>query len=99
MICHLWKSTALLLIRKLVLFYFGVIIKNRIFSEYDERSNYLPIHGYVLNKNTVELFKESDKLALIDEEGQALIQQLKDGLILKDPSLLNTFFILSFAVR
>lgn len=66
-------------------------------SEYDERSNYFPIHGYVINKNTVELFKESDKLMLIYEEGQKLIQQLKEGLILKDPSLLNTFLILSFA--
>lgn len=92
----------LLLIRKFnFLFLLGVTIKFYLFtfSEYDERSNYFPIHGYVINKNTVELFKESDKLMLIYEEGQKLIQQLKEGLILKDPSLLNTFLILSFAVR
>lgn len=58
----------------------------------------LPAHGFILNKNTIETFKDCNKLELIDEEGSYIWNKFKNGDVLKDPSILNTFFVLSFAV-
>lgn len=66
--------------------------------DFDGQKNYLPAHGYILNKNTVEQFKDCNKYELIDGEGSNILQNIKSGKILEDPSLLNAFFVLSFAV-
>lgn len=59
---------------------------------------YLPMCGRVLNKNTIEQFKECDKVKLINEEGNSLWKLVRSGKALRNPSVLNAFFVLSFAV-
>lgn len=54
--------------------------------------------GYLLNKNTIEQFKECNKTDLIEEEGKSLWEKVESGEALQNPSLLNTFFVLTFAV-
>lgn len=56
------------------------------------------MHGKILNRNTIEQFKDCDKNMLICGEGLMLWDSVKDGSVLEDPSLLNSFIILSFAV-
>lgn len=56
------------------------------------------MYGRVLNKNTIEQFKNCDKTKLINEEGNITWQRLKSPEVLANPSVLNSFFILSFAV-
>ncbi|XP_060528264.1 ubiquitin-like modifier-activating enzyme ATG7 [Cylas formicarius] len=58
---------------------------------------YIPFEGKVINKNTIEQFKECDKMHLINKEGNNLLGTIKSGEILRRPSLLNNFFVLSFA--
>lgn len=54
--------------------------------------------GRILNKNTIEQFKDCDKTKLINDEGNFLWQRVKDANTLANPSVLNSFFVLSFAV-
>lgn len=56
------------------------------------------MRGSILNKNTVEQFKDMNKNELINAEGQRLWEIIKSEEALKNPSLLNYFFILSYAV-
>lgn len=56
------------------------------------------MRGRIFNKNTVEQFKNINKTELINLEGQRLWEIIKGEDAFKDPSLLNYFFILSFAV-
>lgn len=79
-----------------MLFYFLYNIND--FSEPSSTKLYLPMCGRILNKNTIEQFKECDKSKLINEEGNFIWQRLKDPKTLENPSVLNSFFVLSFAV-
>lgn len=54
-------------------------------------------HGAILNKNTIEDFKNCDKSELLQQEGRRIWNTIKTGSYLQDPSLLSNFFILSFA--
>ncbi|EDW74525.1 uncharacterized protein Dwil_GK21355 [Drosophila willistoni] len=56
-----------------------------------------PAVGTIYNKNTIEEFKELDKLKLLADEGEELLSDIASDAIAKDPSLLARFFILSFA--
>lgn len=53
--------------------------------------------GTLYNKNTIEEFKECDKNALLQVEGQKFLDDIATGAILDDPRLLARFMILSFA--
>ncbi|KAF5281621.1 hypothetical protein FQR65_LT02941 [Abscondita terminalis] len=57
----------------------------------------LPVQGILMNKNTIEQFKECDKNRLIQKEGVKIWECFRNGKALEDPSLLNFFLILSFA--
>lgn len=59
---------------------------------------YLHMYGRILNKNTIEQFKDCDKTKLINDEGNLIWQRIKDPKVLNNPSVLNSFFILSYAV-
>nr|CAH7738038.1 unnamed protein product [Callosobruchus chinensis] len=65
--------------------------------EFNAHNHLLPLYGWILNTNTIEQFKECDKAELINNEGQKLYQKIKDGDVFENTSLLNTFFVLSFA--
>ncbi len=52
----------------------------------------------MLNKNTVEDFKECDKKSFIENAGQKICKVALSDQILKLPSLLNTFEVLSYSV-
>ncbi|KAI4461849.1 ubiquitin-activating enzyme e1 [Holotrichia oblita] len=64
---------------------------------YNGSKFYLPYHGLLINKNTIEEFKECDKKNIIKEAGDILENDIKTGRALKDPALLNLFLILSYA--
>ncbi|CAG9830848.1 unnamed protein product [Diabrotica balteata] len=53
--------------------------------------------GRLINTNTIERFKDYDKMHLIHEVGTDLHEKIKDGRALEDPSLLNCFILLTFA--
>ncbi|EDW91605.1 ubiquitin-like modifier-activating enzyme ATG7 [Drosophila yakuba] len=53
--------------------------------------------GTIYNKNTIEEFKALDKLQLLADEGKELLADMCSGGVLRDPSLLTRFFVLSFA--
>lgn len=59
---------------------------------------YIPFKGKVINKNTVEGFKECNKMDLINTEGRCLYDNIVSGGAIKEPALLNSFLLLSFAV-
>lgn len=49
--------------------------------------------------NTIEIFKEFDKTDCINRIGQDIFNFIENGDALETPSILNQFFILSYAVR
>lgn len=66
-------------------------------SEFAPPKNCFPVHGTIYNKNTIEDFKDCNKVDLINLEGGKLLEDIKNKVILRDPSLLVRLFILSFA--
>lgn len=66
--------------------------------EFKANNNAFECTGSLFNKNTVESFKECDKAKLLKDEGEKLFDMIVDGSCLQDPSLLNRFLLLSFAV-
>lgn len=55
-------------------------------------------HGVLFNKNTIEDFKNCDKMALMNEEGRKIWESITNGSCIENPSLFVRFFALSFAV-
>ncbi|XP_076265658.1 autophagy-related 7 isoform X2 [Rhynchophorus ferrugineus] len=66
-------------------------------SQFNAQNMYIPFKGKVINKNTVEDFKECNKMDLINSEGRCLYDNIISGAAIKDPALLNSFLLLSFA--
>uniref|UniRef100_A0A1B6E024 Ubiquitin-like modifier-activating enzyme Atg7 N-terminal domain-containing protein n=2 Tax=Clastoptera arizonana TaxID=38151 RepID=A0A1B6E024_9HEMI len=66
-------------------------------NEYENHTNSLCAHGFHVNKNTVEAFKECDKQILLQQYGQYFRENIISGKALNDPSLLVTFILLTFA--
>lgn len=66
-------------------------------AHYSNQKVYIPVHGILLNKNTIEQFKECDKNSLVQIEGKKLWEYIKSGNLLADPFRLNSFLVLSFA--
>lgn len=61
------------------------------------QNTYHAARGMILNKNLLGDFKDCDKTEVINSEGRKLWERLK-SCELFDPSLISSFFILSFAV-
>lgn len=68
-------------------------------QNFEDQSFKHQCHGAIFNKNKIEDFKSCDKLALINEEGKSIWDDITSGACLQQPSLLSRFFILSFGVR
>ncbi|KAK0615891.1 E1-like activating enzyme [Bombardia bombarda] len=65
-------------------------------------SSHVPIglsraEGFIKNVNTIEEFKNTDKVAMIENAGRQIWEAIQDGTIYSVPSLLSSFNILSFA--
>jgi ubiquitin-like modifier-activating enzyme ATG7 len=54
-------------------------------------------HGVLINKNTIEDFKNCNKNDILDKSGQEFWQNIRNGTAIEDPSLLSFFVVLSFA--
>ncbi|KAN0032972.1 hypothetical protein ACTA71_011179 [Dictyostelium dimigraforme] len=54
-------------------------------------------HGTLFNYNTVDDFKQSPKLKLFDEASKRIWNDIKNGNVDKDTSLLNRFILLTYA--
>lgn len=54
--------------------------------------------GILKNLNTIESFKNCDKISLLNKAGQRLIANILNGTCLEDPRELACFLLLSFAV-
>lgn len=63
-----------------------------------ESIGYFVSHGVLHNKNTIEEFRNCDKVALMNDEGRKIWQSITDGSCIDNPSLFVRFFVLSFAV-
>lgn len=59
--------------------------------------NYFKITGHLINKNTIEDFKKVNKQELLLNYSQKYFEQITNGSALEDLSLINYFFLLSFA--
>lgn len=68
------------------------------FSDFKASKNSFQCHGTLLNKNTIETFKNCDKALILKEESEKLYEQIMNGSCLNDPTLLTFFVLLSYAV-
>lgn len=60
-------------------------------------SSYYRAEGTVKNFNTVEEYKNADKIQILQQAGKTIWDAIEDGSILLNPSILSSFLILSFA--
>ncbi|XP_067907947.1 ubiquitin-like modifier-activating enzyme ATG7 isoform X2 [Heterodontus francisci] len=56
-----------------------------------------PAFGTLYNTNTLQSFKSIDKKALLEQVGKETWDAIKSGRAIEDPSLLNSFLLLTFA--
>lgn len=75
------------------------MLKHSVFREYEVQKPLLAAYGILLNKNTLEAFKNCNKIALLEELGQELWQNITSGEALDNPALLSRFFLLTYAVN
>lgn len=68
------------------------------FREFKTPKDYFACRGRLINKNTVNEFKESDKKQLLNDECAQFHDLIMSGQCLEDPSLLSFFILLSYAV-
>lgn len=66
--------------------------------EFEQQVCKFKSYGAIHNKNKIEDFKSCDKVALINEEGKLLWDDISSGRCLDNPHLLARFLILAFAV-
>lgn len=93
-------ATALLLIGEFARFTFDSDnnLNNLHCSDFTTPKNTFLCHGTLLNKNTIETFKNCDKVNILKEAGESLYDDITSGLCLEDPSRLVPFVLLSHAV-
>ncbi|EEA28028.1 autophagy ubiquitin-activating enzyme ApgG, putative [Talaromyces marneffei ATCC 18224] len=58
---------------------------------------YYRAEGTIKNFNTVEEYKNADKMQILQQAGRTIWDAIRDGSILSNPSILSSFLILSFA--
>lgn len=63
----------------------------------DVPANYYRAEGIIKNLNTIEEYRNIDKLQLIQQAGRTIWEAINDGTIYSCPSLLASFLVLSFA--
>ncbi|KAJ9614086.1 Autophagy protein 7 [Cladophialophora chaetospira] len=63
----------------------------------DVPTGYYRAEGMIRNFNTIEEYRNIDKLAMIQQAGKTIWDAINDGTIYSCPSLLASFLVLSFA--
>ena len=63
----------------------------------DVPAGFFRAEGMIKNVNTVEEYRNIDKLAMIQQAGKTIWDAINDGTIYSCPSLLASFLVLSFA--
>ncbi|KEF51571.1 autophagy-like protein 7 [Exophiala aquamarina CBS 119918] len=63
----------------------------------DVPPNFYRAEGIIKNLNTIEEYRNIDKLQLIQQAGRTIWEAINDGTIYSCPSLLASFLVLSFA--
>ncbi|XP_073959885.1 ubiquitin-like modifier-activating enzyme ATG7 [Choristoneura fumiferana] len=58
---------------------------------------YQNVTGTIMNKNTIEEFKNTDKAALLNSVGEAMWTNIKTKIWITKPSVLSNFIVISFA--
>ncbi|CAN6609366.1 ubiquitin-like modifier-activating enzyme Atg7p [Trichomonascus vanleenenianus] len=53
--------------------------------------------GSLMNFNTIESFKQLDKLEAVRQEGLAIVSAIKNGAALNNPAVLNEFHVIAFS--
>ncbi|KAK9493767.1 hypothetical protein V1508DRAFT_414996 [Lipomyces doorenjongii] len=71
-------------------------------GSFDETASRISDHdcianGTLLNLNTIEEFKQFDKSHLIHEEGKKIFDAIQEGEIIKTPSKLCSFYLITFS--
>ena len=56
-----------------------------------------PAKGVLRNTNTLDAFKNADKKELLQSAGKKIWDAINDGTAVQNPSLLNDFFLLTYA--
>ncbi|KAK3930301.1 Ubiquitin-like modifier-activating enzyme ATG7 [Frankliniella fusca] len=65
-------------------------------STFEELRHQIPAFGHQLNLNTLESYKSCNKTSLLEKQGSLLWNDITSGAVLKNPSLLSRFFLLTF---
>lgn len=68
------------------------------FRDFSPVSNSWKAHGHHLNLNTIDAFKNCDKMKMLIEFGKKIKDSIESGEAVDCPSLLATFILLTFAV-
>ncbi len=76
----------------------SVAYENLCFREFDNYSSRTYAQGYHINTNTIEKFRDLNKNELITNYGEELLNAMKNGEALEDPSKLAFFIVLTFCV-
>jgi hypothetical protein len=77
----------------------NLMLKCSIFRNFELQKPLLGAYGTLLNKNTLETFKNCKKNTLLEELGQELWHSITSGEALNNPALLSRFFLLTYAVN
>ncbi|KAJ8895069.1 hypothetical protein PR048_000394 [Dryococelus australis] len=65
-------------------------------GSFESAGNVLPVYGKLLIKNTLEDFKDCDKVKLLSDFGELLWEDIVSGKACTNPALLSNFFLLSY---
>ncbi|XP_054275046.1 ubiquitin-like modifier-activating enzyme ATG7 [Macrosteles quadrilineatus] len=66
-------------------------------KEFGVHSNFWIAKGYQLNTNTLESFKNLDKVKFLEDYGKIIKEDVKSGEAAANPSTLATFILITFA--
>ncbi|CAG9761098.1 unnamed protein product [Ceutorhynchus assimilis] len=66
-------------------------------DEFNSQNIYIPLYGKIANKNTIEQFRQCNKLTFLQREGAQLFEKIVSGEALDEPGVLNCFVILAYA--
>ncbi|KAH9507472.1 Autophagy protein 7 [Bulinus truncatus] len=66
-------------------------------SQFSLPPHNFPAHGLLYNTNTIESFKEKDKICLLSTAGEQMWDDIRNGVFLTEPQKLSRFILLTFA--
>lgn len=95
---YIFQSVSASRVRTYSYSYLHFILPTTFCRDPDTHSSNLIGHGYHMNKNTIERFRDCNKNELLSKYGEDLYARMKTGACVDDPSKLVSFVLLTFAV-